>query len=102
MKMSENQTLIVYLSGKPGAGKYTIAKALSQHGFIVCDNQLINNPIFELLNYDGFAKIPDFGWDAIGRLRNVVFDFLKIEQNNNYVLTNNLYEDGGIAIYIIR
>jgi DUF438 domain-containing protein len=93
MKMSENQTVIIYLSGKPGTGKYTIAKALSRYEFIVCDNQLINNPIFELLNYDGLTSIPKFAWEAIDHLRNVVFDFLKVERKNNYVLTNNLYED---------
>jgi len=54
-------TTIIYLTGKPGVGKYTIAKELAaKYGFIVCDNQLINNPIFELLQYDGYAKIPDF------------------------------------------
>jgi dephospho-CoA kinase len=41
-------TTIIYLTGKPGVGKYTIAKELAaNHGFIVCDNQMINNPIFE-------------------------------------------------------
>ena len=41
---------IIYLTGKPGIGKYTIAKELAaKHDFIVCDNQLINNYIFDLL-----------------------------------------------------
>ena len=53
--MKKNNTNIIYLTGKPGVGKYTIAKELAaNHGFIVCDNQLINNPIFELLQYDGY------------------------------------------------
>jgi broad-specificity NMP kinase len=30
--MSANQTFTIYLSGKPGIGKYAIAKALSKHG----------------------------------------------------------------------
>ncbi len=89
-------TTIIYLTGKPGVGKYTIAKELARsHGFIVCDNQLINNPIFELLQYDGFTKIPDFAWDKISSIRNIVFEFLTAETQNNYVLTNNLYEDDG-------
>lgn len=55
--MTQPTTTIIYLTGKPGVGKYTIAKELAaNHGFIVCDNQLINNPIFELLQYDGYAK----------------------------------------------
>ncbi len=74
--MKQNTT-IIYLTGKPGVGKYTIAKELAiKHGFIVCDNQLINNPIFELLQYDGYAKIPDFAWGAIARIRAEIFDFL--------------------------
>lgn len=87
--------MIVYLTGKPGVGKYTIAKALSKHGFIICDNQLINNPVFELLQYDGYTKIPDFAWDAIARIRESVFDFLAMAKTNNYILTNCLYEDEG-------
>jgi tRNA uridine 5-carbamoylmethylation protein Kti12 len=89
-------TIIIYLTGKPGVGKYTIAKELAaNHGFIVCDNQLINNPIFELLQYDGYAKIPDFAWECIGNIRTWIFRFLSNEINNSYVLTNNLYENEG-------
>ena len=89
-------TTIIYLTAKPGVGKYTIAKALAaKYGFIVCDNQLINNPIFELLQYDGYAKIPDFAWEAIGNIRRCVLTFLAKEIDNSYVLTNNLYEDAG-------
>lgn len=93
--IKQTNSFLIYLTGKPGTGKYTIAKALSKQGFIICDNQLINNPIFELLNYDGFSSIPRFGWDAIGRIREAVFDFLKVEQKNSYVLTNNLAENEG-------
>jgi tRNA uridine 5-carbamoylmethylation protein Kti12 len=90
-----NQTIIIYLTGKPGFGKYTIAKALAKHNFIICDNQLANNPIFTLLNYDSFTSIPEFAWEAIGSIRDILFNFLIKEPHNNYVLTNNLYEDEG-------
>ena len=84
-------TIILYLTGKPGVGKYTIAKELaSKYGFIVCDNQLINNPIFTLLQYDGYAKIPDFAWDVIAKIRLEVFNFLSKSIEQNYVLTNCL------------
>lgn len=84
-------TTIIYLIGKPGVGKYTVAKTLAaNHGFIVCDNQLINNPIFELLAYDGYTKIPDFAWDTIARIRAEVLDFLSKNTQNSYVLTNCL------------
>ncbi|WPY00712.1 hypothetical protein Trichorick_00597 [Candidatus Trichorickettsia mobilis] len=88
--MTQN-TIIIYLTGKPGVGKYTIAKELAvRDGFIVCDNQLINNPIFELLQYDGYTKIPDFAWDTIAHIRAEVFDFLSKSTQNSYVLTNCL------------
>ena len=93
--IKRKSTCIIYLVGNPGTGKYTISEELSKHKFIVCDNQLINNPIFTLLNYDGFSKIPEIGWNAIGHIRNAVLDFISIEQNHNYVLTNCLYENEG-------
>ena len=54
------KTFIIYLIGKPGVGKYTIAKELETYEYIICDNQLINNSIFSLLQYDGFKEIPSF------------------------------------------
>ncbi len=71
-----SNSCIIYLIGKPGTGKYTVARELAKSEFIVCDNQLINNPIFTLLNYDGFRKIPEIGWSAIGRIRAAIFDFI--------------------------
>ncbi len=88
-----NVTVLIYLTGKPGVGKYTIAKELAaKHGFVTCDNQLINNPIFELLQFDGFSKIPDFAWDSIVRIRSEIFNFLSKNQYNNLpsVLSINL------------
>lgn len=46
-------------------GKYTIAQELTQelaesYRLIICDNQLINKPIFQLLQYDEYAEIPEF------------------------------------------
>ena len=90
------KTTIIYLTGRPGFGKYTIAKEIaSRFGYIVCDNQLINNPIFELLQYNGYDKIPDLAWEAIGNIRKCIFTFLAKEKCNNHVLTNNLFEDSG-------
>jgi len=86
-------TVILYLIGKPGTGKYTIAKQLEKSDFIICDNQLINAPISVLCNYKGLAGISKSGWDAIGKIRKIIFDFISEEHNHNYVLTNCLYED---------
>lgn len=89
----QESTTIIYLTGKPGVGKYTIAQVLSrQYNFVICDNQLINNPIFELLQYDGYSKIPDYAWEGIAKIRTEILNFLTQEHSNNYVLTNCLAE----------
>jgi broad-specificity NMP kinase len=89
------KTKIIYLIGKPGVGKYTISKELAKFGYIICDNQLINNPIFALLNYDGFGTIPEFAWDSVKKIRDTVFEFIASEKERNYILTNCLFEDEG-------
>jgi hypothetical protein len=88
-------TTLVYLIGRPGTGKYTIATELAKSGYIICDNHLINNPVFSLLNYDGFSDIPPYAWNTIGRIREIIFDFLIRERHNSYVLTNVLNDDEG-------
>lgn len=88
-------TTVIYLIGKPGTGKYTIAKEIAKAGYSICDNQHINNPIFSLLNYDGLTPIPEFAWDTIKHIRDGIFNFLSQETYNNYVLTNCLYEIDG-------
>jgi tRNA uridine 5-carbamoylmethylation protein Kti12 len=92
-KNIENRTIIIYLTGKPGFGKYTIAKALAKHNFIICDNQLANNSILSLLNHDGLVPIPEFAWNAVQQIRNILLNFISQELCNNYILTNNLYEN---------
>ena len=88
-------TTILYLIGTPGTGKYTIAKEIAKFGYNICDNQLINNPIFSLLNYDGVKDIPEFAWEKIRMIRTTIIDFLALEHDNNYILTNCLYEIEG-------
>jgi hypothetical protein len=86
---------IIYLIGKPGVGKYSTAQEIAKSGYRICDNQLVNNPIFSLLNYDGFGAIPEHAWDAIGKVRSCVFDFIASEAGHNYVFTNVLNDDEG-------
>jgi hypothetical protein len=85
--------ITLYLIGFAGTGKYTISKELAKSGYKVIDNQLVNNPIFSLLDLDGVTPIPDKAWDAIGKIRNSVFDFIAHHPSANYVFTNELLED---------
>ncbi|MEK6734218.1 MAG: hypothetical protein AABY27_03840, partial [Pseudomonadota bacterium] len=86
-------TVIIYLIGRSGTGKYTIAKELAQSGYKIIDNQLINNPIFSILDLDNGAPVPKEAWEAIGKIRNIVFDFMSNETQHNYILTNELFDD---------
>lgn len=87
-----NLTYLIYLIGKSGVGKYSTAQALEKQGFILCDNQLINYPIFSLLKYDGITPIPESAWDTISEIRQSIYAFLSRETIHNYVLTNVLGE----------
>lgn len=83
--------ILVYLLGKHGIGKYTVAQEFAKIGYKICDNHLINNPIFSLLDFSKFSKIPDEIWDYTDQIRNIVFDFIKKNPEQNYVLTNVLW-----------
>ncbi len=95
MGSSSKPSVIIYLIGKPGAGKYTISQEIAKAGYVVCDNQLVNNPIFALLNYDGVMPVPNFAWSAIAQISKGVFSFIAHDLHRNYVLTNVLYEVNG-------
>lgn len=88
------KSITLYLIGKPGVGKYTIARYIAEeHNFIVCDNHLINNPIFSLLSHKDGVSVSQYAWDCIGKIRNVVLDFMSHENtDSNLILTN--YLDG--------
>ena len=88
-------TVVLYLIGRSGSGKYTIAKQLEKYGFKIADNHLVNNPIFALLDLDSVTPIPDEAWNAIAQIRTHVFDFIAQEHKHNYVLTNELLDDEG-------
>ena len=93
--MEKQMTIILYLIGRSGSGKYTIAKQLEKQGFKVVDNHLINNPIFALLDLDNVTPIPESAWNTIAQIRTHVFEFIGQEPKHNYVLTNELLDDEG-------
>lgn len=84
-------THLVYLLGRPGVGKYSIAKEMKDYK--LCDNHLINNAILALLPLDNDSSIPKLAWDYITKIREVVLSFIASESKMDYVFTNNLYEN---------
>lgn len=85
-------TIIIYLIGRPGIGKLTIAKELSKSNFLICDNHLINNPVFKLLGSNYHQHIPDFAWQTTQEIRTSILNFIAQENKNNYIFTNVLYD----------
>ena len=63
-------SIVLYLIGKPGTGKYSIAKEIVQFGYVLCDNHLINNPILSLLDRD--QLVPESAWESIEQIRDTV------------------------------
>lgn len=87
------QTVMIYLIGFAGTGKYTIAKKISEYGYKVVDNHLINNPIFSLLGKNGAQNASESATEKVGRIRHIVLQFVKNNKHTNYVLTNQLLEN---------
>ena len=97
---SQKKPVTLYLIGFAGVGKYTIAQEFVKVGYKLVDNHLINNPIFSLLDLDSAngkslqgSKIPDNAWDAIGKIRGAVLDFVACDSESDFVMTNELLHD---------
>ncbi len=84
---------VLYLIGRSGIGKYTIANQFKKYGFKIVDNQLINNPIFSLLDLNNEAPIPDLTREFTSQIRSSVFGFISKEKTHDYILTNELLQE---------
>lgn len=66
------------LTGFPGVGKLTVARALAdrieatEDTALVVDNHWINNPIFGLVDQDGVTPLPPAVWDRVGEVAQAV------------------------------
>ena len=94
---------IVYLLGYPGVGKYTVGHELARRtGAALIDNQVINHPIFALLNWDGRSQLPPGTLDRTAPIRDAVITALEeiAPRSKSYIFTNVLADDpADIAIY---
>lgn len=71
---------IIYLIGIPAVGKYTVANEISRlTGARVVDNQLINNPVFSVIGYDGkdTFPFPEGAWTEIGKIQRAVLAVIR-------------------------
>lgn len=86
---------IIYLIGIPAVGKYTVAKEIGQMtGAKVVDNQLINNPVFSVIGYDGTDAFPfpKGAWAHIGKIQRAVLTVIRdcCPPDASFVFTNVL------------
>ena len=91
---------IIYLIGIPAVGKYTTAKAIARaSGAKIIDSQLVNNPIFTVVGYDGTDKIPvkKEAWQSVEKIRKAVLDFIRdhADRESSFVFTNVLNDSPG-------
>jgi len=86
---------IIYLIGIPAVGKYTVAKEIGRlTGAKVVDNQLINNPVFSVIGYDGTDGVPfpKGAWISIGKIQRAVLTVIRdfCPPDDSFVFTNVL------------
>jgi len=86
---------IIYLIGIPAVGKYTTAKEIGRiTGAKVVDNQLINNPVFTVIGYDGTDAFPfpQDAWKQIGKIQRAVLTVIRdcCPPEASFVFTNVL------------
>src|SRR5215831_6333687 len=86
---------IIYLIGIPAVGKYTVAKEIGRlTNATVVDNQLINDPVFSVIGYDGTDAFPfpQGAWVHIGKIQRAVLGVIRdfCPPDASFVFTNVL------------
>jgi predicted kinase len=97
---------IIYLIGIPAVGKYTTAREIGRlTGARVVDNQLINNPVFSVIGYDGTDAFPfpREAWAQIEKIRTAVLNVIRdlSPPDTSFVFTNvlNAKDAGDRALF---
>ena len=92
--------VIVHLIGYPGAGKYTVARAIARQAeldgrrYVVLDNHHTSNVIFAVMDVDGVHPIPRVVWDRVDEVREVLYRAIEelSPPDWSFVFTNVLTE----------
>jgi hypothetical protein len=98
---TELKPTVFYLIGRPGAGKFTVAKAMERvfdgrgERLVVVDNHYINNPIFGLVHVDGATPLPAAVWDRVGEVGEAVYTTIETISPKawSFVFSNYLVQD---------
>lgn len=87
---------LIYLFGFSGVGKLTIAKTIAEKlPCVIVDNQLINNPVFKVVEADGKTLLHSGVWREIRKIREAVYNALcyLAKPETNFILTNELLQE---------
>src|SRR5258706_3722695 len=72
------ENTIVALIGFSGTGKYTIGRELCERtGAKLIDIELINSPVFTVVNADGVTPLPPKVWDSVKEIRETVYQAIR-------------------------
>lgn len=103
------ESAVYLLIGFPGAGKYTVARALAEHvnshggQARVVDNHYVNNPVFGVLSLDGETALPAAVWPLVEQVRDAVLT--AIEQFSppswSFVFTNYITAEEAASTQLV-
>ncbi len=88
------------ITGFPGVGKLTVARALAElieeagDTVRIVDNHWINNPIFGLVEQDGLTPLPPAVWDRVGEVASAVVRTVEDLTPRHWHLIFTAYLDG--------
>jgi type II secretory pathway predicted ATPase ExeA len=109
------RSAVYLLVGFPGAGKYTVARALEQElarrgiDVMVIDNHYVNNPVFGVLQLDGETPLPAGVWPLIAQVRDAILtaveEYAPRERSfifTNYITAEEAFAEPQVGEYIAR
>ena len=91
---------VFLITGFPGTGKLTVARALAARleadgeTTLIIDNHWINNPIFGLIDQDGLTPLPPQVWDRVGEIALAVVKTAEELTPRNWNVIFTAYLDG--------